>query len=76
MWKHNFNNNLIQTNKMKKTILTALCSAAGAALGTVVAQFVGNKNTAEETETTAAGQEAAAPAEPAKAPDKPEIKEK
>ncbi len=57
---------------MKKTILTALCSAAGAALGTVVANFVGNKN--EETETTA-GQEAAAP-EPEKAPDKSEVKEK
>ena len=58
---------------MKKTILTALCSAAGAALGTVVAQFVGKNESAEETnETTAAGQEAAAP-EPAKAP---EVKEK
>lgn len=59
---------------MKKTILTALCSAAGAAIGTVVAHFVGNKNTAEETETTA-GQEAAAP-EPEKAPDPAPVKEK
>ena len=57
---------------MKKSILTALCSAAGAALGTVVAQFVGKNESAEENETTATGQEAAAP-EPAKAP---EVKEK
>lgn len=60
---------------MKKTILTALCSAAGAALGTVVAHFVGNKNTAAEETETDAGQEAAAP-EPEKAPDTAPVKEK
>ena len=59
---------------MKKLFIDVLLPAAGAAIGATVAHFVGNKNTAEETETTA-GQEAAAP-EPEKAPDPAPVKEK
>lgn len=60
---------------MKNLLKTILCVAGGASVGAIVDHFTGNKNTAEETNETTAGQEAAAPA-PEKAPDKPEVKEK